>query len=88
MDPREQEIRSFIVSNFLFGDERPIGSDDSFLEKGIIDSTGMLELLSFIEEKYQIKVEPEELVPTNLDSISRVVAFIARKQSASLAKEV
>jgi acyl carrier protein len=75
-------IRSFIVDTF-FVDE--FGDDDSFLRKGLIDSTGMMELVSFIETEFGIKLEDTELVPENLDSLSRVVAFVGRKQALSKA---
>lgn len=54
---------------------------DSLLDKGIIDSTGVLELVGFLEENYQIQIEDEELVPENLDSINNLVKFIQKKQS-------
>ena len=73
-------LRKFIRENFLpsagldaFADE------DSFLEKGIIDSTGVLELLEFIEEEFKIRVEDEEIVPDNLDSLNRLTSYIQRK---------
>ena len=74
-----KECRDFIVSNFLFGDEAPLDDSTSFMESGIIDSTGMLELILFIEHRFAIKVEPQEMVPENLDSISRLVRFIKDK---------
>ncbi len=73
-----KEFRDFIVSNFLFGDETPLQDDTSFLESGIIDSTGMLELIMFLEHKFGISVKPEEMVPENLDSINCLVDFIMR----------
>jgi acyl carrier protein len=73
-----KEFRDFIVSNFLFGDETPLQDDTSFLESGIIDSTGMLELIMFLEHKFGIRVEPEQMVPENLDSINCLVEFIMR----------
>lgn len=80
----EQEMRQFIVDNFLFGDkDSKFSNDDSFLERGIIDSTGVLELVSFLEEKYKIKIMDNELVPENLDSISCLVRFIDRKSRAT-----
>ena len=54
-------------------------SETSFLEEGIIDSTGILELVTFLEETYEIQIEDEELVPENLDSINNVVQFLKRK---------
>ena len=77
-----QEIRQFIIANILFGQEDgQLSDDDSLLEKGVIDSTGVLELVVFLEEKYQIKVADEELVPSNLDSVNFMVKFIEKKLS-------
>lgn len=78
--PIQEQIRNFIVENFLFGESNGLSESDSLLEKGIIDSTGVLELIAFIEETYGIKVEDEELSPENLDSILNVTDFILRKQ--------
>jgi acyl carrier protein len=76
----KSEIRKFITDNFLYGqDGDAMGDDASFLETGIIDSTGVLELVSFIQEKYQIYVSDDELVPENLDSLNRLAAFIEKK---------
>jgi len=75
------EIRSFIVENFLYGQDDGFGDDVSFLEKGIIDSTGVLELVSFVEDKYGISVDDEELVPDNFDSLNNLSAYIARKKN-------
>lgn len=78
----EKILRNYILQNFLFTDDDSVLSNsDSFLEKGIIDSTGILELITFIEEEIDIKVEDEEMVPENLDSIDNLVAFIAKKQA-------
>jgi acyl carrier protein len=76
-------IRQFIVENFLFGEEGNLKEDTSFLEGGIIDSTGILELVSFLEEKFGIAVADEELVPENLDSIASVVAYLTKKKGRS-----
>ena len=73
------KIKAFIVENFLFGKDNGLEDDTSFLEEGIIDSTGILELVSFLEEDYSISVEDEELVPENLDSINNVVEYLKRK---------
>jgi acyl carrier protein len=74
------ELRQFIVENFLFGKEdAPLANGDSLLELGIIDSTGVLELVSFLEQKYGFTIQDEELVPENLDSIDRLVRFVTRK---------
>ncbi len=73
-------ICTFVVDTFLFGEEDGLLSPDgSFLETGIIDSTGMLELVSFIEVRFGIAVEDEEMLPSNLDSLNRVSAYVVRK---------
>jgi len=76
----QTELRQFIVENFLFGrEDKPLSNSDSLLEFEIIDSTGVMELVSFIEQKYQLELRDEELIPENLDSIDRLVRFIAQK---------
>lgn len=78
------EIRAFIVSNFLFGQEgKGFADDQSFMETGIIDSTGLLELVSFVEEKYGISIGDRELVPENLDSLHNISHLVARKLAAA-----
>ena len=75
-----QEIHQFIIDNFLFGEaEACLSNDDSLLDQGIIDSMGVLELVTFLEDKYEIEIPDDELVPTNLDSINRLVQFVQRK---------
>lgn len=76
-------IRSYILENFLFTtDEAALKNADSLLGKGIIDSTGALELVYFLESRFGVKVEDDEMVPENLDSVDNIVAFLARKQAA------
>ena len=75
----ETEVRAFVVDNFLFGEESDLTNTDSFLESAIIDSTGVLELVGFIERHYQIVVADQELVPANLDSVERVAHYVRRK---------
>ncbi len=79
----EEALRQFVTDNFLFGRADGLTDTDSFLEKGIIDSSGILELISFLEEHYRIKIEDEDLVQQNLDSISSISAFIQRKAGQS-----
>ncbi len=80
----EQEVRSYILENYLFtDDDSALSNSDSFLEKGILDSTGILEVIYFIEDEYEIKVADEEMIPENLDSVERLVAYIGRKQAAN-----
>ncbi len=76
------EISSFVVSNFLFGRGDGLTEDQSFLDTGIIDSTGVLELVAFVEQRFGITVADQELLPENLDSLRNLSAFIARKQAA------
>ncbi|MEI9476865.1 MAG: acyl carrier protein [Deltaproteobacteria bacterium] len=78
----KEDIRKFILENFIVDGDGDLGNEDSLLEKGIIDSTGVLELVAFIEETYHIKVQDEELVPDNLDSINNISNFIQNKISA------
>jgi acyl carrier protein len=76
----ESEIRNFIVATFLFGQGGDqIADGDSLLDKGVIDSTGVLELVNFIGEKFGIKVADEELTADNFDSIRKLAAFVQRK---------
>jgi acyl carrier protein len=78
----QQHIRQFILSNFLFSnDESQLKNDDSLLERGIMDSTGVLELVAFLEGQFGIKVADDELIPENLDSVTRIGAFVTRKQA-------
>lgn len=72
-------IRQFVTQNFLLNEDENLKDDTSFLENGIIDSTGILELVAFLEETYGFQVEDEELIPENLDSIANVTAYVQRK---------
>jgi acyl carrier protein len=75
-----QKIRDFVVESFLLGESNnDLKDTDSFLDNGIVDSTGILELVAFLEEAYDIQVEDEELIPENLDSIANVTAYLHRK---------
>jgi acyl carrier protein len=75
------EIRNFIVENFLYGQDDDFGEEVSLLEKGIIDSTGVLELVSFLEDKFAISVEDQELIPDNFDSLSRLSTYVSKKMN-------
>ena len=79
MNQIRTKLRAFIVENFLFGNEDGVKDDTSFLDEGVIDSTGILEMVSFLEEEFSIHVEDEELVPENLGSIDNVVAYLTKK---------
>ena len=79
----EHELRSFLAENFLLGEEfRGLPGSASLIEAGIIDSTGVLELVGFLEETYDIEVTHDELVPENLDSIDRIVRFVHAKRNS------
>jgi len=89
MEPLIQELRTFIVDNFLFGDSSgrfTFSNDDSFQERGIVDSTGILELVCHLQERYGIEIDDAELVPENLDSVSKVARFLDRKQHPRVAR--
>lgn len=76
----ENKIRSYILENYLFTDDQSmLDSNDSFLQKNILDSTGMLEVIYFLEDEFGIKVRDEEMIPDNLDSVSRISAFLSSK---------
>jgi len=79
MSEIKKKVREFIIENFLFGSNYGLKEDSSFLEEGIFDSTGVLELVKFIEEEFSILVDDEELIPENLDSINFVAAYLERK---------
>jgi acyl carrier protein len=76
----ERELRQYVIDNFLFGQGgSELKNDDSFMERGIVDSTGVLELVAFLEEKFQVKVEDEDLIPANLDSINNLLLYLKKK---------
>ena len=82
MQVYRDQIRAFIINNFLFDSEQStLENDASFLEQGIIDSTGVLELVEWLENTFAIKVEDEELLPDNLDSVDQLVQFVAKKKA-------
>jgi acyl carrier protein len=75
------KVKQYVFENFLFGGKsRNIDSMTSFLESGIIDSTGILEIVHYLEEEFAIKVEDEEIVPENLDSLRNIAAYVQRKK--------
>jgi acyl carrier protein len=78
------EIWQFICSNFYAANAARLANDASLLEGGIIDSTGVLELINFLESAYGVKVDDSEMVPDNLDSIDKIVAFVRRKRATPL----
>mgnify|MGYP001608714619 FL=1 len=81
------KVRDFVVKNFLFGDGESLKDDTSFIEEGIIDSTGILELIMFLEETYRIEIKDSELVPDNMDSLQNIARFVQKKTGGSAAAE-
>lgn len=83
-DAIEQEVRQFLKDNFpLSADGIDLGVDDSLIEVGVIDSTGVLELIGFIEERYEVVIADEEVLPENLDSIGNITRFVGAKTAGS-----
>ncbi len=83
-DSLHDQVRRFILENYLFTDDpAQLGLDDSLLGRGIVDSTGMLEIILFIEEHLGVKVADSEMVPENLDSVNRIAAFVTSKRKAA-----
>lgn len=84
--PREalrERVRAFVGENFYVPDLDKLDDTGSLVESGIVDSTGILEVISFLEERFQIRVENTEAVPANLDSIDNIVSFVGRKLEAA-----
>jgi len=80
----QSNIYSFVVTNFLFGQSLALQPEDSLLDKGVIDSTGVLELVAFLEEHFGITVEDDEVIPDNLDSTSSIATYVERKLSCAV----
>ena len=82
----EDEIRAFLATNFFLGDDRAgISGSSSLIDAGIIDSTGVLELVGFLEETFEIRIEDADLVPENLDSVDNIVRYVERKRATASA---
>jgi len=83
MEDIKQVVREFIVENFLFGDDSVnFAEDESLMDRGLIDSTGILELITFLEDKYGVKVDNDEIYPENLDSLNNIEHFMKDKIKA------
>ncbi|RLJ15817.1 acyl carrier protein [bacterium endosymbiont of Escarpia laminata] len=75
-----EEIRSYVLDNYLFTDDQSkLEDDNSFLETGILDSNGVMEIIFFLEDEYGVSISQEEMIPENLDSVSRIVQFVESK---------
>jgi acyl carrier protein len=77
-----KKIKDFILKNFLFSNDGALDEEESLVRNGVIDSTGVLEVIAFLEEAFGIKVADEEMIPDNLDSVSSMAAFVERKRGA------
>jgi acyl carrier protein len=77
----QQRVKQFIVENFYVTDPAELADDASLIQGGWVDSTGMLELIAFLEEEYRIKISDTEMIPENLDSIERIAAFVGGKSA-------
>lgn len=83
MNDIKQVVKAYIVDTMLMGaDGSDIADDTSFLERSLLDSTGVLELVNFLQDTYKIEIEDQELTPENLDSLDRIAAFVTAKQGA------
>ena len=76
---RKETVKKFVVESFLFGDASRLKDEASLLENGIVDSTGMLEMINFLEATYAIKIQDQELLPSNLDSVVNIDNFLTSK---------
>jgi len=74
-----KKVANFIEESFVYDETTTVNPDDSLLDSGLIDSTGVLELVTYLEDTFSISVEDDELVPSNLDSINRIAGFVAGK---------
>jgi len=79
MEDIKLKVRGFVVDNFLFGNANGLADDTSFLEAGILDSTGVMEVVAYLEQQFGVRVDDDELTPENLDSIASIGAFVYRK---------
>lgn len=82
----KSEVRSFLDQNFILPAGSSLADSDSFLERQVLDSTGFLELIGFLEERYAIKVGDQEMLPENLDSLDAIDAYVMRKRAGVVAQ--
>ena len=84
MDSKEtqEQVRNFVIENLLLGEEEEnFTNGQSFLDSGLIDSTGILEIIGFLEDEYDITIKDDEMIPENLDSVERIVAFLEKRKN-------
>lgn len=81
----EEKIRTFLIENFVLSEQLDeLGFDESFLENGVVDSTGILELVFFVEDQFGIQIDTSEVLPENFDSVNCLASYIRRKQKLAL----
>ena len=73
------EVHEFIQKNFVYNDKKILGNDESLLGSGVVDSTGILELITFLESRFSVKFADNELIADNFDSVNKIISFISRK---------
>jgi acyl carrier protein len=79
----QERVRDFVLEYFYVSDPEELTDETSLIDSGLVDSTGMMEIILFLEGEYAIHVEDRETIPENLESISRIAAFVARKRAAA-----
>jgi acyl carrier protein len=79
----KDKVRKFIETNFYVPEGEPLADEASLIDRGVIDSTGVLELIGFLQDEYKIEVADDEMVPENLDSIARIEAYLQRRLAAT-----
>jgi acyl carrier protein len=80
----QQRVRQFIIENFYVSDPDELADDSLLVTSGVVDSTGMLEMIAFVESEFGIRIADDEMVPENLESIERIASFVARKRQAAV----
>lgn len=80
----QQRVRQFIIENFYVSDPDGLADDSLLVTSGVVDSTGMLEMIAFVESEFGIRIADDEMVPENLESIERIASFVARKRQAAV----
>lgn len=75
------DVRDFIKTNFIYSNTKTLDDDESLLGSGVVDSTGVLELIAFLEGKFHVKFADNELVADNFDSVAKIVSFIEKRLS-------
>ncbi len=82
----DKEVKKYIVSRFMQGDENRLHDDESLFETGVIDSLGVLKLVSFLEERFGVQIQDEELIPENFETVNKIIGFMESKTGSPLGK--